>query len=345
MTRTKLILATLLATLILTPANASANSVGQCNVTPGNAITSTTEWTSVLTKERALSGAKSMVFKRAGFDSTDQTAGQWLKQRVVLANASKAFGGQDYMCRGKLKKYKKTHYAKGKKIFGVLPKSLDKTDFSLHKSKKFPIAKTITVIVIGLPDCGNPYWGRVTIVIYVPKGSESKPKPKEKCSTCTDSAADCEIGQTRDSNTMQCVKITQGTVCGDNVVINGNNNTVNAPVSCGGGSGCTTCNPPPTNSPPKCEEYKSPEHVFPTMGFVVEITCSDPEDGANVTVDKTVRRGTLTLLSHTGTTWRYQYIAPATVGDDTITFTAVDSKGLRAASVLKIDFLNPVNEK
>lgn len=125
----------------------------------------------------------------------------------------------------------------------------------------------------------------------------------------------------------------------------GNCNAVNSPgavINCPGG---TTPTPPPTpiNQMPKCSPYKVPEHVYPNGGFAIEVSCEDP-DGDVITVTHSVRRGKLVPLSQSGTTYRYQYTAPPTVGDDTVTFRVKDSKGL-AGEPLAVTFDNPYNER
>jgi hypothetical protein len=164
---------------ILTTGVARADSIGQCNNRPGNYVSSASEWQHVLGNEGVTSQAQSQIFAPAGFVSGDQTIGQWMTQRVIIAKAAKPFSGHDYGCRdGNMFSAGHRGYARGKAIFFVLPSKYRKGDFSLHKTQKHNHAILIRGRAIGLPDCGNTFQAFVWILIYVEKPAHHKPAKK-----------------------------------------------------------------------------------------------------------------------------------------------------------------------
>ena len=347
---------------------AMANSVGQCNVTPGNTVTSTSEWQSVLRKEGVTKQASKKVFGKAGYHSVDQSLNQWLTQRVIRTKAAKPFSAIDYGCRNKkLFSVGKRSYAKGKGIFAVLPKAYSKKDFSTKKTKVFTLKKTITVITIGLDDCGNPVYGYAKIIIWIVKVKTPPVKPPTTV-TPPPPGGECTIIINGDNNgNVGCNSVF---VCTANGKYNNNQGLCSAYSNCIAVQGntwnstqnvCTTpppptCEqtgtcPPPPNRPPVVSIYNPPQHVCSgqlagggttTPGqFTFVIFASDP-DGDNL--------GTPTVSALRGSTgvptkvadgqWTVRYTAPVTAGTDKVTATVSDGKATASGSTPV--FANPL---
>jgi hypothetical protein len=163
----------------------------------------------------------------------------------------------------------------------------------------------------------------------------------------------CEVDLRGDWNeTKNTCTITQAQGnCSVIIVVNGDDNIIssdqNQLCNVNPPSRTPTCEErgdcPPANQIPVCVWYNPPQHVYPTMGFEVQVICQDP-DGDAISVRVWSRRGQVTFMSMEGITLRYMYRAPGTVGDDTLYAQATDSFGARSI-LIESNFPNPYNER
>lgn len=225
-------------------------------------------------------------------------------------------------------------------------------------------------------NCGNKQNGNLLVVRPCKKKPPKKPKPPkptgkivcsntgqmvnsiDQCVVQTNTASQsCKAGEIW--NGTQCTIVQVNNNCGNTSVGSGNNtasgdncnvtnvcSNVNSP---GGVVNCNTTPPPPTNNKPTCQEYKSPQHVYPGMGYDVQFSCSDI-DGDPITLSVTAMRGKVTYVEKNGTLYTYHYSAvkadgsPLPPGDEVITVIATDSKGASSVPLL-IEFPIPVDER
>ncbi len=211
----------MVAGMVFSAGVASANSVGQCNVYPGNTVTSVSELLSVLRKERVTGQAKK-VFRSAGYHPTDQSLRQWMGQRVIRARSHRSFRAVDYGCRnGRLFSVGTRSYGRGKSIFVALPKAYAKGDFRTRRSGSYNKKIVIRVRAIALSDCGNPVKGSTTIVIWV-KGHKLPPPPVKPPNGDGGQVVVCQTGYILVGNT--CVQ--QVITCSAGFVLNAQGNCV-----------------------------------------------------------------------------------------------------------------------
>ncbi len=280
---------------------ASANSRGQCNVSPGNTVTSTSEWLGVLRKE-GVTGQVGRVFNSAGYRSYDQNLRQWMSQRVIRTKSHRSFRAVDYGCRGgNLFSVGIRSYGKGKQIFVVMPLKYSKADFRTRKSGGYTKKVAISVKVIGLSDCGNPVIGTTTIIVWV-KGSKpsspSKPKPTPKptpaptpevvvsCPTGTNWNGSQCVGNVNQAE-QDCRATVGGTWNGDMCVnTQTNNNCGNTNVGSGNNASGDNCNT--TNI---CSNVNSPAGV---------VNCTVPPQAKSIKITSSVTLNDIPVGKNSG---------------------------------------------
>jgi hypothetical protein len=179
---------------------ASADSIGQCNLHPGNTMTSVSDWQHTLSEEDVINQTKTKeIFKWAGLNPVDQSVGQWVKERVMLGKVVRPFSGKDYGCRdGKVFSAGHTSYAAGKEVLFVLSKKYAKSEVSIHRTTTFSKAVKLWVKITGLGNCANAYEGEGWVVIYV--RAHNKPKSHIKVTETPAVSVSCKAGEVVASN-------------------------------------------------------------------------------------------------------------------------------------------------
>jgi hypothetical protein len=263
-------------TFFAASAVASADSIGQCNLSEGNTMTSITEWQNTLSQEGVLNQAKTEVFSKGGYFSGDQSISQWMGERVMMGNARQGFSGNDYGCRdGSLFGAGHRSYPAGKEVFYVLPGKYSKSNVSRRKTKTFSKAVPLPAKVIGFPNCANPFEATITIVIYVRNSPKPKPHPKPKpiptpvpTPTPAPVPTPTTPAPTPPPTVVNCSNvntgsgtISSGTVCSHCVGVDVCNTETPTPPS------PETCVPPTVGTPPNCKEKPYPFNLEPPQEF------------------------------------------------------------------------------
>jgi hypothetical protein len=204
---------TLFAASFSTAGIALADSVGQCNLTPGNTITSPSEELSALSQEGVLQQATSQVYSPAGYthgNAGDMSVSQWFGKKVVETNSYGGFFGKDYMCHnGVMSVFDEKGYESNTKVFAVLPNGYNKSNSSTHRTKQFTERKVVGVWFIGLGTCANPNLARGRIVIWVKKHKKpAKKKPAPKKPTPTIPTLSCPASYSYVAALASCVQQT-----------------------------------------------------------------------------------------------------------------------------------------
>lgn len=176
----KLVFATLCAiALLLVPASAQANSVGQCSGPSGKSVNSVNAFYKNLQTEGVVSQA-AKVFESAGYRQRDGKVSTWLKNDAVVLKLAASATIQNYGCRnGKLFGAGKKTLRKGAKVVVSLPEKYGKGDFASRKTKKFSQKRVVTARFVGQTTCSNPGKGTVKVVIWVLKKQKPSKKPEQ----------------------------------------------------------------------------------------------------------------------------------------------------------------------
>jgi hypothetical protein len=170
---------------------ASADSVGQCNMRPGNEMHSVGQWLGSLESEGVLGQAAQENF--VGFNSVDgKTPRQWASERAVLVKTTTSYTGMDYSCQnGHLVPWKVTTNPAGTSTFMKLPPQYNKHNSSRHRTKEFSRRLEVPFQpVLGFASCANTHGGKARYILYVrPKPKHQMPAPQhrevEKSCSCS----------------------------------------------------------------------------------------------------------------------------------------------------------------
>jgi hypothetical protein len=249
-----LICVTLMVTALFSASIANADSIGQCNLRPGNEMHSTSQWLQTLNAEGVLNQAGSEVFSGAGFNSVDgQSPQQWAEQRVVLVHSLNSYTGMDYSCNGgALKPWKVTTNPAGSPTFATLPYQYSKHNSSLYRTKKFSKRISVHGHVVGIAPCANTHQGEVSYFLYV------MPTPRPKKPVVTPKPA--PLPQPIPTTTPAPSPPPSPTISCSNVGNSGISGTV-VGTNCSTCVGVNVCNeaphetPPPTCTPPTKGTY------------------------------------------------------------------------------------------
>lgn len=247
-----LILVTLVVAILSMTSVASADSIGQCNLRPGNEMHSVSQWLSTLATEGVLGQAAQTNFAGAGYNSVDgKSPRQWANERVVLVRTTSSYTGMDYSCRGRhLKPWKVTTNPAGTPTFMTLPPQYNKHNSSTHRTKKFSRRIPVHGKVLGFAPCANTHNGEASYFLYVSPKPKHKPKPHKPVQEVVETSPAkniCSNVVSGGSNNQQ------GSNCNTCVGTNVCNETVTPPPPCG-------CEPPPP-PPPSCgETHTCPPH-------------------------------------------------------------------------------------